>query len=285
MMPHTNIKISPIAGALGADVSGVTLDSFRNEETWKQIYDAFTKYKVLAFRDLEIDNDGMMEICSRFGQPSYYYFVEGMPDHPFIHEIIKEPHETKNYGGGWHFDTPYIPDPPIATMLYCLECPEYGGDTMFANTISAYRALSPGMKLMLAPLKCVHNAGLKGLGGRSAHYDSNFGSMKTQNIEISDEIESIHPLIQTHWVTKEKYLYVSRTHTTKIAGMTEYESRPIIEYLQFHITKPEFTCRLRWTPNTLAIWDNLLLQHFPINDYHGHRRHMRRLAVGRIGES
>lgn len=278
-MSYDRIDVRPIAGALGADVFGVDLARCDDNSAWSQIHQAFLEFKVLSFRDQALDNDGLMDVGRRFGEPSYYPFVKGLDTHPFLFEIVKEPADTKNFGGGWHSDTTYQAKPPLATLLYALETPERGGDTLFADTAAAYEALSDGMKTLLAPLKGVNSAGLKHSGGRTAS-QTKVGAMAHQNTDDADAFEGLHPIVRTHPDTGRKSLYVSRAHTIRIEGLTEQESQPIIDFLQAHIVRPEFTCRVRWTPGTLTVWDNRVTQHSAINDYNGQRRRMRRLTVG-----
>jgi taurine dioxygenase len=220
-----------------------------------------------------------MRIGARFGEPCYYPFVTGIDGYPFIFEVVKEESETVNFGGNWHSDTTYLAQPPLATLLYALETPSHGGDTLFANTRKAYEALSEGMRAMVDKLVGVNSASLKVTGGRRKMH-STIGSMKVHDTENADGYEAQHPAARTHPETGRKALYVSRSHTIRFKDMSEEESRPLIDFLQAHQTRPEFTCRVRWTPGTLTIWDNRCTQHSAVNDYHGQRRRMRRLTVG-----
>jgi len=122
-------------------------------------------------------------------------------------------------------------------------------------------------------------AGLK-LGGGRRKMHSTIGGMKVHDTENADQYEAEHPAVRTHPDTGRKALYVSRSHTIRFKDMSEDESRPLIDFLQAHQTRPEFTCRVRWAPGTLTVWDNRCTQHNAINDYHGQRRRMRRLTVG-----
>jgi len=192
---------------------------------------------------------------------------------------VKEEKETVNFGGNWHSDTTYLPQPPLATLLYALETPASGGDTLFTSTYAAYDALSEGMRAMVDPLVGVNSASLKVTGGRRKMH-STIGGMKVQDIEHADGYEAEHPVARTHPDTGRKALYLSRSHTLRFRDMTEEESRPLIDYLQAHQIRPEFTCRVRWSPGTLTVWDNRCTQHSAVNDYHGQRRRMRRLTVG-----
>ena len=270
--------IEPLAGALGAEVRGVNLNTL-DEGGWREVRDAFLKHSVLAIRDQKIEPEDLMRIGGRFGEPCYYPFVTGLKDFPFIFEVVKEEGETVNFGGNWHSDTAYLPQPPLATLLYALEVPKQGGDTLFTSTRAAYDALSEGMRAMVDKLVGVNSAALKAGGGRSRMH-STIGGMQVHDTDSADQYESEHPAARRHPDTGRKALYVSRSHTIRFKDMSEEESRPLIDFLQAHQTRPEFTCRVRWQPGTLTIWDNRCTQHSAVNDYHGQRRRMRRLTVG-----
>jgi taurine dioxygenase len=220
-----------------------------------------------------------MQVGSHFGEPCYYPFVTGIEGFPFIFEVVKEEQETVNFGGNWHSDTTYLEQPPLATLLHALETPAQGGDTLFASTTASYAALSEGMRALVDPLVGVNSSSLKVTGGRRKMH-STIGGMKVQDMEHSDRYEAEHPVVRTHPDTGRKALYASRSHTIHFKDMSEEESRPLIDFLQAHQIRPEFTCRVRWSPGTLTVWDNRCTQHCAVNDYHGQRRRMRRLTVG-----
>lgn len=268
--------VEPLAGALGAEIRGVAL---QEQAPWDEIRSAFLKYSVLVFRDQKLELDDLMRVGARFGEPCYYPFVTGIEGYPYIFEVVKEEKETVNFGGNWHSDTAYLPQPPLATLLYALETPAHGGDTLFSSTYAAYDALSEGMRAMVDKLTGVNSASLKVTGGRRKMH-STIGSMKVQDMESADGYEAEHPVVRTHPDTGRKALYLSRSHTIRFRDMSEEESRPLVDFLQAHQTRPEFTCRVRWSPGTLTVWDNRCTQHSAVNDYHGQRRRMRRLTVG-----
>jgi taurine dioxygenase len=273
------MKIEPLAGALGAEIGGVTLATLRDEETWRKIHQAFIEYSVVVFRDQALEPADLMRVGTRFGEPCFYPFVTGMEGFPYIFEVVKEEDEKTNFGGNWHSDTAYLEQPPLATLLYAVETPASGGDTLFTSTRAAYDALSEGMRRLVDALVGVNSAGLKHGGGRSAMHGK-IGGMKVHGTDTADQYEAEHPVARTHPETGRKTLYVSRSHTVRFKDMTAEESRPLVEWLQAHQTRPEFTCRVRWAPGTLTVWDNRCTQHSAINDYHGQRRRMRRLTVG-----
>ncbi len=276
---YQSIKVLPLAGALGAEILGVDLKTLQDDSGWQEIHRAFVEYSVIVFRDQDLSPESLMRVGAKFGEPCHYPFVVGMEGYPFIFEVVKEPEETRNFGGAWHSDTTYLRQPPLATLLYAVETPSHGGDTLFANTRAAYDALSEGMRKTVDTLIGVNSAELKYGGGRTAMHKK-IGSMKIHDTDAADQYISEHPIARTHPETGRKALYASRGHTTHFKGMTEEESAPLLNFLAQHQTKPEFTCRVRWAPGTLTVWDNRCTQHNAVNDYHGQRRRMRRLTVG-----
>jgi taurine dioxygenase len=155
----------------------------------------------------------------------------------------------------------------MGSMLLAKELPPVGGDTLFANLYLAYAALSPGMRRMLDGLSAIHDS-RKGAATRTR-----------EDAEPGSFFEAEHPVVRTHPETGRKALYVNPGHTVRFSGMTEAESAPLLDFLYRHQTKPEFTCRFRWAPGSLAFWDNRAAQHNPVNDYHGHTRRMLRITL------
>jgi len=277
--PKHSIRAVPLAGALGAEIHGLDLATLEDRSVWNEVTQAFLDYSVLVFRGQRLEPADLMRVSAHFGEPCFYPFVTGMEGYPYIFEVVKEPAEKRNFGGAWHSDTTYLAQPPLATLLYAVETPSHGGDTLFANTRAAYDALSEGMKQVLGGLTGVNSAELKYGGGRSALH-AKIGGMKIHDTDAAGAYVAEHPVVRTHPDTGRKALYLSRGHTTHFKGMTEEESRPLIEYLEAHQVRPEFTCRVRWAPGTLTVWDNRCTQHNAVNDYQGQRRRMRRITVG-----
>ena len=280
-MTYQTMDVRPIAGALGAEIYGANLKDRDDSPVWLELRQAFLEYHVIAVRGQDLTPEDMMRIGAKFGEPCYYPFAKGMEGFPFITEVIKEKHERENFGADWHTDTMYLEKPPRATMLYAVETPPRGGDTLYVNTAAAYDALSDGLKKMIDPLIGVSSGGLKNKkgGDRAAHL-SRIGSMTATNVDKATAFESRHPIVRTHPDTGRKSLYLSYLHTVRFDGFTEEESKPLIKFLNDHCIEPEFSCRVRWEPGQLTIWDNRTCLHNAVNDYHGSRRQMRRLTVG-----
>jgi taurine dioxygenase len=274
-MAYRKITVVPLAGALGAEVHGVDLTQ-ADAENWDEIRHAFLDRLVLAFPGQRLGPKAMVEAAAHFGPVGFYPFAQGLAEEPHVFAIAKEPHETKNFGEGWHSDTTYTEIPPMATVLYSVEVPPYGGDTLFANMHLAYETLSDGMKAMLEGLRAINSAAHRKGGGRAA--GNAYQSVKLVGQDKMN-LEAVHPVVRTHPVTGRKALYVNGLHTVRFDGWTEAESRPLLEFLYRHQERPEFTCRYRWQAGTFAIWDNRAAQHLAVNDYHGFRREMHRLSI------
>jgi alpha-ketoglutarate-dependent taurine dioxygenase len=268
------IDVRPLSAALGAEVSGVDLAAALDDAAVAALRAALLEHVVIFFRDQTLTPDALVALARRFGEVVEYPYVRGLPECPLVLPVIKEPHEKANFGGVWHSDTAYLEQPAMATMLYALETPPIGGDTLFANTALAHDALSEGMKRMLGGLRAL-NVGNKpvALATREGMRSSRAGAEVTAD-------GTLHPVVRTHPETGRKALYVNRAHTTRFEDMTEAESAPLLGYLFDQQVRPEFICRFAWRPGSLALWDNRASQHYPLNDYHGHRRVMHRVSIG-----
>src|SRR5467141_2062063 len=188
--------IEPLAGALGAEIRGVSLAGL-DDGAWREIQRAFLEHAVLVFRDQALEPADLMRVGARFGEPCFYPFVRGMDGYPYLFEVVKEENEATNFGGNWHSDTTYLEQPPLATLLYAVETPSHGGDTLFTSTRAAYDALSEGMRGVLDGLVGVNSAALKDRGGRSRLH-SGIAKMKIHGTDTADQMEAEHPAARTH---------------------------------------------------------------------------------------
>ena len=266
------MEIRRIAGALGAEIHGVSLGKLSQRET-DEIRRVWLENLVVFFRDQELTPDQYMAFAKRVGQPIPYPFVRGIEGFPEIIEVKKLEHEKVNFGGVWHSDTTYLEQPPMASMLLAREVPPTGGDTLFANMYLAYEALSPGMKQLLDGMVAV-NSSAKANVTRTRE-----DRIKSDGGEAPKEFVAEHPVVRTHPETGRKALYVNYGHTVRFRDMTEEESAPLLQYLFGHQIRPEFTCRFSWQRGSIALRDNRCAQHNPVNDYHGYRRVMHRITL------
>jgi len=272
------MEIQPLSGTLGVEIRGVDLSRELSNSETADIYGAFLTHKVLYFRGPELSPQQQLRISRVFGEPDVYPFIKGLDEVPEVIEILKTEKDEVNFGGTWHSDTAYMPEPALGTVLHAVEVPDTGGDTLFANMVAAYDALSDGMKAMLEGLRGVNDSDAL-YGGSRAAAMAKLDGMAKNNVEQAQGFVSKHPVVRTHPQTGEKGLYVSRAHTRRFAGMTEDESRPLIEFLADHAVRPQFTCRVHWEPGAVTVWDNRVTQHFALNDYQGKRRRMRRVTL------
>jgi taurine dioxygenase len=276
--PADTLTVEPVSGALGAEVHGIDLTdpaTLADDATIAAIRRAWLDHHVLFFRDQAFSPDTLIAFGRRFGELDTHPFVEGMTTHPEVIEIVTEPEDRFNFGGGWHTDVTFLEEPDLGSILHAVDVPPYGGDTLFANQHLAYETLSDGMKALIDPLVALHSPGPQYAEGG---YSTKSKSMKTKNADRTDTVVR-HPLVRTHPETGRKGLYVNRAFTIGIEGMKAHESQPLLEQLFTHAVREPFTCRFRWRPNSLAMWDNRSVQHYALYDYRGHRRHMRRITI------
>jgi taurine dioxygenase len=270
---YRTIRVVPIAGACGAEISGADLSVELANQTVAEIRRAWLDHLVVFFRGQNLSLEAFLSFARRLGEPVEYPFVKGIDGFPEIIAVAKLPDERVNFGGIWHSDTTYLERPPMATLLIARETPPYGGDTEFASMYAAYEALSPGMKRMLDGLRAVNSSALADVSKTREDRIRDSGSDPDQ------EYVAEHPVVRTHPETGRKALYVNVAHASRFSDMTEEESRPLLQFLFSHSVRPEFTCRFRWQPGSLALWDNRCSMHNPVNDYHGYARTMHRITL------
>ena len=272
---HTDyqyITVEPISGALGAEIRGVNLSQRLTSEVAAEIRGALLNHLVIFFPNQELNPQEQLAFAQHFGSPMEYPQLKGLPDCPLVTAVTKLEDERANFGGVWHSDTTYLEYPPAASMLYAVEIPPFGGDTLFANQYLAYETLSDGLKETLDGLVAVNVSTKPDVSKTREH----------RLREAGDELKAFvnkHPVVRTHPETGGKALYVNNAHTLRFEGWTEQESLPLLNYLFNHQVKPEFTCRFRWSTGCLAFWDNRSTQHNPVNDYQGYRRVMHRVTL------
>jgi len=265
------LSVNKISGSIGAEIRNIDLKTIDDSKA-KEIRQAFLDNKVIFFRNQDLTPEQYLKFSSYLGKPVEYPFVKGIDGYPEIIQVLKRETEKTNFGGVWHCDTLYLDEPPMGTILLARELPPYGGDTLFANQVAAYDALSDGLKKTLSTLTAVNT---------SAKADAS----KTREDRIKDsghkveDLVSYHPAVRTHPETGVKSLYVNVAHTERFDGWTAEESAPLLKYLFEHQVKPEFTCRFKWEVGSIAFWDNRAALHNPINDYHGFKRSMHRITL------
>ena len=269
---YSHIDVHPVSGALGAEITGVDISLTLDAEVVSEIRKALLNHLVIFFQNQVITPQQQLNFAEQFGVPMDYPQLKGLPECPLVTEVIKLEHETMNFGGVWHSDTTYLQQPPMASMLYAIEIPPYGGDTLFSNQYMAYETLSDGLKKTLSELVAVNTS------SKTEVSMTREDRMREAGMELNI-LSASHPAVRTHPETGSKALYVNKAHTTHFKDWTELESKSLLEFLFHHQVRTEFTCRFSWEKNSLAFWDNRCVQHNPVNDYQGFRRIMHRVTI------
>ena len=270
------LTINKLSGTLGAEIYGADLSKDLSNAAFDEIHQAFLDHKVIILRGQQaMTLDQHKAFGRRFGTLNIHPYVKGMEGHPEIMEIIKEPEETANFGGGWHSDMSFLEAPALGSILHAVEIPPYGGDTLFADQQAAYDRLSDGLKQTLDGMTAIHSASREyGAKGHSAQARQ---SMQATSTDSAPEYE--HPVVRTHPETGRKGLFINPAFTLRFTGWSRAESKPLLNYL-FNLSREErLTCRVRWQEGDVTMWDNRCVWHYALNDYAGHRRHMRRVTI------
>lgn len=285
---YRHIRVRPMAAAMGAEIEGVDL-AVLSDAQFSEIADALWRHKMVCFRDQRISHADQSAFARRFGPFAEDAYTQGVPGHPEVQPVIKGAEERAGmvFGSGWHTDSPFLARPPAVSLLHGVDIPPWGGDTLWANAALAWATLSPTMQAMLAPLR-VRMSMARVVATAQAHQQADNSPLgrvaATRGAPLPPDIirkveGALHPLIRTHPVTGEKALYCDETYAVGVEGLTDAEAAPLLDFLVRHITQPAFTCRLRWAPGTLAVWDNRLCVHQAFNDYDGFRREMYRTTI------
>jgi len=282
-----SLVVVPLAGALGAEISGVDLATDLTDDVVAELRQIWLEHLVVFFRDQTLEPDEFLAFARRLGEPVEYPFIPGIDGYPEIISVTKLPHETVNFGGIWHSDTVYLDRPPMATMLIAREVPPSGGDTMWANMYAAYESLSSGMQRLLASLTAVNSSALADVSKTREDRIRDHGDGKDR------EYVAEHPVVRTHPETGEKVLFVNAftTHFTNYHTPANVrfgqDANPgasmLLNYLISQAYIPEFQVRFRWKKNSMAMWDNRSTQHYAVMDYPPCHRKMERAGI--IGDT
>ncbi len=277
----SDFAVHPYSTAIGAEVAGVDLARELDDTTWTALRKAYLEHLVLFFRDQALTPEQQVAFSRRFGRLEEYPFVHGIDGFPELIDIVKEPYEVINFGHLWHTDMTFREQPPAGAVLYALEVPPVGGDTLFANMYLAWEMLSEGMKTVLRQLRGVHDS------GTPQRHSSTFKGMKMQHRQGSERQFTAHPFVRVHPETGRESLLISPSYCHRIEGMSDEEGRMSLDHLERHATQDIITCRFRWRPGTVVIWDNRCTMHIALEDDlaamrgdKGFRRVMRRATIG-----
>jgi alpha-ketoglutarate-dependent taurine dioxygenase len=267
------VGVRPVAGHIGADITGVDISRPLAPEQVAAIRDALHRYKVIFFRGQQLDHATQIAFGRQFGELTYAHPHDEAPpeNYPEIFTVDPRRYEKRygadyrqesrrrqySYSTGWHTDVTAAVNPPAASILRADVVPEIGGDTTWTNLVAAYEGLSEQVKAFVETLRAEHRYG----GPDGARGNSAYARRINDNLLVA-----IHPVVRVHPVTGEKALFVNPGFTSHITGVTARESRAILDLLYAEISRPEYTVRLRWEPGTVAFWDNRATAHLAPRD-------------------
>lgn len=272
------LKVERIAGALGAEISGLDCAKHLSTDELAGLRRALLDHLVVTIPAQNMSLDDLERLTDQLGGRAVTPFVKPLPDRPYVIRVLKEREDKLNFANAWHSDLSYLAEPPSFTLLYAHDVPDFGGDTLFQNQYLAFETLSEGLKKTLRGLRAVHSAGMAyGTGG---YLDQVKHQMSTA-IEPSKDAfkEVVHPAVVAHPETGRAALYLNPVYTTRFEGWSNAESNALLQHIYKHAVNENLTCRVRWKKGTLTIWDNRSTQHNALNDYGGQRREMFRTSV------
>ncbi len=273
------LDIRPLTAALGAEIHGLDIRNL-NESVFDQVYQAYLDYSVLIFRDQELSEQEFADFGRRFGKLEDEPFLPNKSETPGVYYFFGAPKDGKQLSTqklGWHMDHSYQKNPSLGAILYALDVPAVGGDTLFASSYEAYEGLSPAMQEMLEGKVAIHDVLQYGLN--SGHHSIGTEKALLTLAKMRKSFpQTEHPLICKHPETGRKMLYINKAWTTAIKDLTTEESAALLNMLKEHSLKDVYQCRVRWHNKSLMMWDNRCVQHSPNSDYTEQRR-MLRLAL------
>jgi taurine dioxygenase len=267
--------IRPLQGQFAAEIIGLRLPV--DDATFAAVEAAWTRHPLLVFRDLEMTPEQHIAFSRRFGELDRHESLpsDRHPDYPELLLVTNIPEEdgkpsaSKYTGHLWHSDMSFTPVPSLGSLLRGITIPPVGGDTMFTNMVKAYDTLSDGMKKMIEGLHGIHTGTRK--------VDDPNSTREQEQRKINPPIAQ--PVVRVHPETGRKALYIGEK-VSCFVGMTPEESRPLIDYLIKHATRPQFVYRHQWRQDDIVLWDNRCTMHVALGDYEeGEIRHLERTTV------
>ena len=268
------LEVHKAAGALGAYVNGARLtDILAHDALAAEIKSLAVAHEVLFLRDQDVSPSEFADFARHFGEILPHGAYSTVPEAPDV-QVLESTPENPSKIEAWHSDMTFSATPPSYTLLHGQLIPEYGGDTLWASATAAYDGLSSSLRGFLDGLNAEHDfrhgfrESLAEPGGAERLADA-----------IAENPPVVHPLIRTHPESGRRGIYVNALFTTRIVELSQHESQRLLEFLYRHIVTAEFTVRLNWTPNTVAIWDNRSTQHKPVNDFLPQPRRMHRVTI------
>jgi taurine dioxygenase len=266
LQPHRLIETRPLTGRFGAEIFGADLSQPVSPELHREINQALLEHGVIFFRDQDVTPEQHIAFGRLFGKLDIHPYIPHLEGYPEIIQLggtTPGPGPYARNSNVWHTDLTYRQEPPMASILHGVVVPDAGGDTMFADLCAAYEGLSDRMQRMLSGLVAVHSIS----NTKTVQELASPREVKQLLWSLEKVPPGEHPLVCTHPETGRKVLYVNRYFTAYVKGMHEHESSGLLRVLHEHINRPEYQCRFRWRPHSIAMWDNRCTQHYAVVDY------------------
>jgi taurine dioxygenase len=277
---HGDLQILPLTPTLGAEITGIDIRRMHDSQ-FETLRRHWLKYKVLFLRDQEIDLEILLQFSQRFGQLMRLPYIKPHEDYADIIRVLKEADEVDMgvFGGDWHSDFSFLAAPPQASILYAEQIPPSGGDTLWVDMVRSLQMLPRKLRASLEGRIAIHSGTPYGVAHAPAADTQFTGSIEIERNNPEADRETHHPAICRHPETGEEILFINPTYTTRIEGLTARQSDTLLTNLYQHCIQPEFSCRFKWSPDSVVLWDNRNTMHYAVNDYDGHRRCLYRTTI------
>jgi alpha-ketoglutarate-dependent sulfate ester dioxygenase len=270
------VEVRPLAGHIGAELDGVDAGEALSDETVGEIRQALLRHKVVFLRDQSLDYPSQVAFAQRLGSLTLGHpTLASPPDQPFLEEIDSRQGGRANY---WHTDVTFVDRPPAFTLLRAVVIPPVGGDTIWANTVTAYESLPAELRELADRLRIVHTNAYDYAAASGREERPEPAAQERRREFVSRVYETEHPVVRVHPETGERSLVLGGFART-VLGYSPQAGRDLIRILQEYVTRPEQTVRWQWRVGDLAIWDNRATQHYAISDYGAEHRRGERVTV------
>lgn len=276
------IAVQPMTGHIGAEIRQMPLRQCEDPEVADTLRQLLNRYELLVFREQFLSLEEQKQLTRCFGPIQVVPYVEPSSQDPEVVAVLKEADETSIsvFGGDWHSDFSFLEQPPAGSVLTAMEVPPAGGDTLWTSQTAAWNHLAPDLKARLGGRRAIHTGAPYGLEEAPEDTSGLSRSIRITRGAVEADRPVAHPIVRRHPETGKAALFVNPIYTRAIEGMLEEESRPLLQELFRHATRPDFGCRHRWQAGDVVIWDNRVTLHYATNDYDGHRRLLYRTTFG-----
>ncbi len=268
------MQTDKLTGYMGAQISGIDLTQPIGEDLAEALRAALGAHQMIVMRGQNLSISDQKRLTRVFGPIMQLPYVEPMADDADVIAVLKEADEVNVgvFGGDWHSDFSFLTNPPAGSVLNAVEVPAVGGDTVWASQVMAYESLPADLRTVVDGRMAVHLGAPYGVKHQPPMEERSSGSIRMTRGDPRADIETLHPAVVTDPATGRRALFVNPIYTIRLDGMSIEESAPILAALFKHATKPDFSCRLRWSAGDVAVWDNRMSLHYATNDYDGTRR-------------